>query len=530
MKKYIFLIAAIAFSANTVASVRPGRGTVVDSSWVEATMDSGVVNTGIRVEGGSRQKGAAVFGATGTTATIGTDGTVTSTGFTQGSNGVVDKTGTPTANAVPKFSDTNTLTVSQATDDGTTFAISETLGSELVTGTSAMSAWTPTTGWTWNTNKWDHATGNTGALTVAVWTPTAATNYKIVFTITTSTAGSGITLAVGGVNIVTALSTAGTYTYYVRATATTALTFTPGSAGTWVGSITVCSVKAVTNGDVTAVNGTFAGSVSVPAGSNTYPSIGFRDASSSGMYYVHSVASPSINWSLAGTRKMFLYSGGFGLADAAAAFAWRTASTFLFSDANNQLDQRNSTAANIFNVYGTYASATSYERAFLRTTATAGEIGTEKGAGGGTARPLNVYTDGTLRAVFGSAGNLSVVSGTISGSTPVKLDNAGATVTITSDSCKGHVRINTVASAKDYTLPGAEAGLVVMIYDLGGGVITIDPADGTDTIYLDGASVGAGDAIDSPGAVSNYISLMAIDDTRWITMGRSGTWVDGGAD
>jgi hypothetical protein len=69
-----------------------------------------------------------------------------------------------------------------------------------------------------------------------------------------------------------------------------------------------------------------------------------------------------------------------------------------------------------------------------------------------------------------------------------------------------------------------------LIYDLGGAVITIDPVDGADTIYLDGASVGAGDAIDSPGAVGNYIALMAIDGTRWITLGRSGVFVDGGAD
>jgi len=54
--------------------------------------------------------------------------------------------------------------------------------------------------------------------------------------------------------------------------------------------------------------------------------------------------------------------------------------------------------------------------------------------------------------------------------------------------------------------------------------------DGTDTIYLNGTTVGAGDAIDSPGAVGNFICLMAIDDTRWVTVGRSGAWIDGGAD
>ena len=65
-----------------------------------------------------------------------------------------------------------------------------------------------------------------------------------------------------------------------------------------------------------------------------------------------------------------------------------------------------------------------------------------------------------------------------------------------------------------------------MFYDIGGGVITIDPVDGTDTIYLNGSTVGAGDEIDSPGNVGDFIVLMAIDATRWITMGRNGAWVD----
>jgi len=96
--------------------------------------------------------------------------------------------------------------------------------------------------------------------------------------------------------------------------------------------------------------------------------------------------------------------------------------------------------------------------------------------------------------------------------------------------CRNSARFNNDADVIDYTLPAAESGLVVLFYDIAGGVITIDPFDGTDTIYLDGVSVGAGDAIDSPGAIGNFIALMAIDDTRWISLGRSGTWIDGGAD
>jgi hypothetical protein len=42
--------------------------------------------------------------------------------------------------------------------------------------------------------------------------------------------------------------------------------------------------------------------------------------------------------------------------------------------------------------------------------------------------------------------------------------------------------------------------------------------------------VGTADAIDSAGNLGDFICLLAIDTTTWINLGRSGTWVDGGAD
>lgn len=121
------------------------------------------------------------------------------------------------------------------------------------------------------------------------------------------------------------------------------------------------------------------------------------------------------------------------------------------------------------------------------------------------------------------------VPGIISGMSGITLDT-NATIVLTASMCKNMIRYNNDADVIDYTLPAAAIGLVVMFYDIGGGVITVDPVDATDTIYLDGSSVGAGDAIDSPGVVGNFICLIAIDDTRWVTGGRSGTWQDGGAD
>jgi len=101
-----------------------------------------------------------------------------------------------------------------------------------------------------------------------------------------------------------------------------------------------------------------------------------------------------------------------------------------------------------------------------------------------------------------------------------------ATVVLTAALCKNKEHANNDAGAIDFTLPAAQAGLVVMFTDLAGGVITIDPFDGTDEIYLNGVSVGAGDEIDSPGNAGDFIVLKAYDDTRWFSLGRSGVWVD----
>ena len=96
--------------------------------------------------------------------------------------------------------------------------------------------------------------------------------------------------------------------------------------------------------------------------------------------------------------------------------------------------------------------------------------------------------------------------------------------------CDGDTYYNDDADAVDFTLPPAVAGLTCCFQDIAGGVITIDVDDGVDTIYLNSSTVGAGDAIDSPGAVNDLICVQAVDDTRWYTWGRTGTWVDGGAD
>ena len=76
----------------------------------------------------------------------------------------------------------------------------------------------------------------------------------------------------------------------------------------------------------------------------------------------------------------------------------------LFRDAANTLAQRNSTNAQTFRIYNTYTTATSYERGKLEWASNVFRIGTEKGAGGGSARALELQTDGTTRLTIDSTG------------------------------------------------------------------------------------------------------------------------------
>lgn len=94
----------------------------------------------------------------------------------------------------------------------------------------------------------------------------------------------------------------------------------------------------------------------------------------------------------------------------------------------------------------------------------------------------------------------------------------------------GGVFICTNAAGCDVTLPGASPGMSACWRDGdGGGVVTIDAAAG-DEIELDGVGVGVAEAIDSAGDKGDFICLLAVDATTWVSLGRSGTWVDGGAD
>ena len=65
----------------------------------------------------------------------------------------------------------------------------------------------------------------------------------------------------------------------------------------------------------------------------------------------------------------------------------------------------------------------------------------------------------------------------------------------------------------------------VVIYSDDATVKTVDP-NGTDHIWLNGADNGAGNSIDSPGAVGDFIALIAYSANNWYSLGQSGTWID----
>lgn len=146
---------------------------------------------------------------------------------------------------------------------------------------------------------------------------------------------------------------------------------------------------------------------------------------------------------------------------------------------------------------------------------------------GGTTNYLTVSDGGVLSGA--GTGSIDLGAGTIAGAVVIN------TVSATTDSpavgeLDGHWHICTNAAGCDITLPSAVAGMSGCWYDQnGGGVITLDSAAG-DIFYLDGTALDAADAIDSAGAIGDFACILAIDDTDWLVLGKSGTWVDGGVD
>jgi hypothetical protein len=105
--------------------------------------------------------------------------------------------------------------------------------------------------------------------------------------------------------------------------------------------------------------------------------------------------------------------------------------TVLTRDAAGTLAQRNATAAQRFNLYGTFTNSSNYERMFLEynTTGTAYRVGTEK-AGTGSARALELQTDGTTRLTIDTSGKMLVNVASSFAHTHIKANSGAASLAL----------------------------------------------------------------------------------------------------
>jgi hypothetical protein len=152
-------------------------------------------------------------------------------------------------------------------------------------------------------------------------------------------------------------------------------------------------------------------------------------------------------------------------------------------DASGQLAQRNGTNAQTFRVYGTYTDASNFERLNIgyRSAATAYQIGTEKGSGGGTARALELQTDATTRMyVHPTNGRVGIgtsapdqllhVNGTIKAYSNVQLAANAVIQSVSTSGAQGLTLIGSAGTPNSYVeIRGTSANSTTDYIKLTGG-------------------------------------------------------------
>lgn len=112
---------------------------------------------------------------------------------------------------------------------------------------------------------------------------------------------------------------------------------------------------------------------------------------------------------------------------------------FLYRDAANTLAQRNSTAAQEFRLYGTYTSASDYERLSIGTDGSGNYTISTEYAGNGEARDLIFGNDGDVILNGGNrAAHIADVSGSPSGSNSTIISNLITAVNAHTAALKSH--------------------------------------------------------------------------------------------
>jgi hypothetical protein len=133
----------------------------------------------------------------------------------------------------------------------------------------------------------------------------------------------------------------------------------------------------------------------------------------------------------------------------------------LARDAAGILAQRNGTAAQATRIYNTFTSTTNFERAKIEWASNILLIGTEKGTGGGTARAMELQTDGITRVQISRDGVYRYAQ--------IAPAAVNTTATLTIADIQSGIVTTTTAAAVDMTLPtgtATEGGFAVNNNDL----------------------------------------------------------------
>jgi len=149
---------------------------------------------------------------------------------------------------------------------------------------------------------------------------------------------------------------------------------------------------------------------------------------------------------------------------------------------------------------------------------------TRTGAGAIAVEGTAVLLSGdTLSATNMTTGSLALGTGTISGG--VVIETTGATP-YTMGAATGQWIMADEAGAAQIDMPALASGSSFCVYSTTAQVISLNPSGG-EHIFLAGATIGAGDELDSPGALGDFVCLLS-NGTNWYVLGLSGVWVDGG--
>ena len=298
---------------------------------------------------------------------------------------------------IKNIAPTMELEVGSATAGGNV-SINATLGSNLISNGTFNSDLTNWSGgnWAWNAGSGNgyalHTAGVGNSLTSTL-AATAGATYKITYTIRNMTVG-GINPTFGG-QTGTLQTTNGTFTIYIVATTTGALSFAPISSS-FDGGIDDVQVQLLSNGLLTVGNGltVTAGQLLIPDGTQGKPGIAFGNDTTTGF---SRPAVYSVYLNIAGGRSTYFSIGSIWIISNAALLQFGSiGDVSVTRDAANTLALRASTAAQQFNIYNTYTSATTYERAEMNWIANANvfTIQTTKGSGGGTLRNISLQPSG----------------------------------------------------------------------------------------------------------------------------------------